>query len=98
MAQIETFCRCCGAKFTASRRSQIFCSKECRTRYHQSGVKSPANINTKKKAEKKKELTKAQKQKRFTDEVVKAKELGMSYGQYKALKYIEEHRPDLFAK
>lgn len=82
---IEKVCKICGKEFIANCKKTKCCSEECK--------KENAKINQKLWADRQKELkAKKKKEKKFTvaELAVKARELGMSYGQYTAMLYAQE--------
>lgn len=87
-------CVVCGEKFETTHPSKLTCSKECSDTYHKEQVKAwyknktktgKANTNPETKT---KQSTKSNRE-TLAEEARKAKELGMSYGMYKAMKLME---------
>lgn len=91
-------CVVCGEKFETTHPSKLTCSKECSDAYHKEQVKAwhknknknktktgKANTNPETKT---KQSTKSNGE-ALAEEARKAKELGMSYGMYKAMKLME---------
>ena len=85
-------CVVCGEKFETTHPSKLTCSKECSDAYHKEQVKAwhknknktgQANTNPETK-----QSTKSNGE-ALAEEARKAKELGMSYGMYKAMKLME---------
>lgn len=79
-------CAVCGKTFyrTLPTVKGMFCSEECK-RYHRNTY-----ARQREKEEKQKRKNEKKKSKHLDEEIDKARELGLSYGQYKARKYIEE--------
>lgn len=80
-------CKICGKEFTTDSYIKKCCSEEC--------VKKNAKINVKAYNEKQKAMRTAKPKKKekkltVTDIAVKAREAGMSYGQYTAMMYMQE--------
>ena len=87
-------CVVCGEKFETTHYAKLTCSKECSDAYHKEQVKAwHKNKNKTKtgKANTNPEIKQSTKSNRETlaEEARKAKELGMSYGMYKAMKRME---------
>ena len=87
-------CVVCGEKFETTHYAKLTCSKECSDAYHKEQVKAwhknknktgKANTNPETKT---KQSTKSNGE-ALAEEARKAKELGMSYGMYKAMKLME---------
>lgn len=85
-------CVICGEKFETTRSLKLTCSKECSDVYHRKQVKAwhknktktgKANTNPKTKT---KQSTKYNRE-TLTEEARKARELGVSYGMYKAMNW-----------
>lgn len=79
-------CKVCGKEFTTEVYTRKCCSEEC--------SKENAKINGKLYFEKQKTMKPKKKEKKLTvtELAVKARELGMSYGQYTAMLYMQEGR------
>lgn len=81
---IAVKCKICGKEFTAKTKRRQLCGKEC--------VRINAKNNFKNLEERRKEERKQKKEKKstITEIAVKAKQAGMSYGQYTALMYMQK--------
>jgi hypothetical protein len=79
-------CKICGKDFKTTYNHTKCCSEECR--------KENAKINSKHWADKQKQIKPKKKEKKLTvtDIAVKAREAGMSYGQYTAMMYMQERK------
>lgn len=77
-------CIICGKPLTGIQR--CYCSSECRRKSFNKTQKPKAETQPKPK------ISKAAKEKRFQKSVKEAKARGLSYGQLKALEYIENNR------
>lgn len=83
--QIKKICAVCGAPFETNRPHKMTCSYECaEIRYR--GKR--AEYGRKKKFENKNKKEKSTPTKKLVDDAVVARKLGMTYGQYKAMQYM----------
>lgn len=76
-------CECCGKEFNAKYKEAKYCSRECSNKYYSAFCKE-RNAKRKKEA-----LEEKQARKRLAEDARKAREMKMSYGQYKAMIYKE---------
>lgn len=76
-------CKCCRKGFYAARLNTRYCSDACRK-----------EAKSQRDAEKYEEEKKSIKKSSLTEVNRMAREAGMSYGKFVAMKYIEEHRND----
>lgn len=84
---VKKECEICGKTFyrTTPTAKRQFCSEECKE-VHLKKYRATRG----KELRQKRESNKKNKTKHLDDEIDKAREMGLSYGQYKAKKYIEE--------
>lgn len=82
---IEKVCKICAKEFIAKCKTTKCCSKECKIENAKINQKLWVDRQKQLKAKKKKE-----KKLTVTDLAVKARKLGMSYGQYTAMLYVQE--------
>lgn len=76
-------CACCGKEFNAKYKEAKYCSRECSHKAYSAFAKER---KTKRKQE---ALEKKQAKKRLAEDARKARDMKMSYGQYKAQKFIK---------
>lgn len=81
-------CRICGKTFSAIKRTRMLCSEECRAENN----RNLSNKHNAKRKEMAKPKPKAEKKESIVDLAVKAREMGMTYGQYTAMLYMQEGR------
>lgn len=80
-------CAVCGKEFETTHKTKITCSEECSKIYHKEWARERSRTHSKKFAEPKaKQIAVSG---ALAEEARKAKELGMSYGMYKAMKLME---------
>jgi hypothetical protein len=83
--KITVKCKICGKEFVTNKTIKQCCSAEC--------VKINAKNNYQAISERRKEERQKKKEKKvtLTEMAIKAKQLGMSYGQYSAMMYMQKH-------
>ena len=88
-------CKGCGVKFTAKSGHQIYCTIECRENERR---KRYANMYQKRKAQKKVKKAEENKKNKNKGELAilneKAREMGLSYGQYTVFLQTEKDREE----
>lgn len=90
MKMIWTSCKQCGKKFQAKTLRERYCCRECRDQARIERDRYYARIHKKKRKRSKPEPAKAYE---TIEEVqAKARELGLTYGQYEALLFVERGR------
>ena len=89
--EVQRECKFCGKSFTPTTGQQRYCCDACR--YRASNLNKKDHITKKSEKAMKKRVKEG-----LVADTVEARKLGMTYGQYKAMQYVEEKRKEEIKK